>query len=401
MSAAPVPPTRAVLIRIVVALGVVQIITWGILYYSIAVLAAPIAGDLLLSQSTVFAAFSAALAVSGLASPRVGRAIDSHGGRRVLTAGCVLGALAFALIATAAGPLTLFAGWALVGVANAACTYDAAFPALSQLAGSSYRKALTALTLFGGLASTVFWPLAWMLEAHAGWRLTCFALAAILLLIAAPLCWFALPDARRTPARDTPDEHPPAPAPRAGGAAFMWLAASFALGAFVVSAVGAHAVGALAASGLNPQTAILAASLIGPMQVIGRMLEFAAGARVSPLQVGKAAFIVSFAGMLMLWLAGLSPWLAFGFAACYGMANGVMTIVRGTVPGELFGRAAYGDTMGRLARPAFLAKAAAPLAIALLVADGSGYDTMGAVLAAITALALGAFLAANATARRK
>lgn len=398
-AAAPALPTlpRALLARVVVVLGLSQIATWGSLYYAIAVLAGPMADDLGLPRSLVFGAFSAALVVSGLASPHIGRAIDRHGGRRVLAAGTLTGAAALAVVALAQGPATLFAGWLLAGVALAATTYDAAFPALSQLAGPAYRKALTALTLFGGLASTAFWPLAWAIEQHAGWRPAWGVFAAILLCVVLPLFWFGLPDPARQPDGKADEGHPAAtatPTPRVHGAAFAWLATAFTLGAFVFSAIGAHGVGALAASGLRPETAILAASLIGPMQVAGRVLEFAFARHVSPLRVGTLAFAFTLAGMLMLWTADLSPWLAFGFAVCYGAANGVMTIVRGTVPAELFGRAAYGDTMGRLARPAFIAKAAAPLAIALLVADGDGYGAMALLLTGIMALALGAYLAA-------
>lgn len=193
---APALPTlpRALLARVVVVLGLSQIATWGSLYYAIAVLAGPMADDLGLPRSLVFGAFSAALVVSGLASPHVGRAIDRHGGRRVLAAGTLTGAAALAVVALAQGPATLFAGWLLAGVALAATTYDAAFPALSQLAGPAYRKALTALTLFGGLASTAFWPLAWAIEQHAGWRPAWGVFAAILLCVVLPLFWFGLPD---------------------------------------------------------------------------------------------------------------------------------------------------------------------------------------------------------------
>lgn len=392
---APAVP-RALLVRVVVVLGLSQIATWGSLYYAIAVLAGPMAEDLGLSRSLVFGAFSAALVVSGVASPHVGRAIDRHGGRRVMAVGTLIGAAALALVALAREPALLFGGWLLAGVALAATTYDAAFPTLSQLAGPVYRKALTALTLFGGLASTAFWPLAWSIEQYANWRTAWGVFAAILLCVVLPLLWLGLPDPAWRPDGGQDGAQPttgtaPSSVHRA---AFVWLAAAFTLGAFVISAIGAHGVGALAASGLNPETAIVAASLIGPMQVAGRVLEFVFARHVTPIRVGTLAFVFTLAGMLMLWAAGLSPWLAFGFAACYGAANGVMTIVRGTVPAELFGRAGYGDIMGRLARPAFIAKAAAPLVIALLLDDDNGYGAMAPMLALTMALALAAYLAA-------
>ncbi len=390
---APALP-RALLARVVVVLGLSQIATWGSLYYSIAVLAGPMADTLGLSRSLLFGAFSAALVASGLASPWVGRAIDRLGGRRVLGGGCVLGAAALGLLALAQGPLTLFAGWLLAGLAMAATLYDAAFPALSQLAGSAYRKALTALTLFGGFASTVYWPLAWYLEGAFGWRITLGVFAAILLLVL-PLLWFGLPRSFTPDTRPAGETSAVAPAPAsAGGPRFLWLCTAFAVSAFAISAIGAHAVGALAATGLSAEQAILAASLIGPAQVAGRVAELVFARHLVPVRVGMLSFSSMLVAMLLLWAAGVTPWLGFAFALLYGVANGTMTIVRGTVPAELFGRDAYGSIMGRIARPAFLAKAAAPLAVALLLADGNGYGLMALLLAGIMVLALGAYLAA-------
>jgi hypothetical protein len=45
-----------------------------------------------------------------------------------------------------------------------------------------------------------------------------------------------------------------------------------------------------------------------------------------------------------------------------------MTIVRGTVPAELFGQREYGALLGRLAQPQFIAKAIAPLALTFVFA---------------------------------
>lgn len=385
------------LLRVVPALGLAQIITWGSLYYSIAVLAGPMAQGLQIPLAQVFGAFSAALAISGLVAPWVGRAIDRHGGRSVLSCGALLASVALALIASAEGPLLFFVGWALAGAAMAATLYDAAFSALSQVAGSRYRQALTALTLFGGFASTVFWPLSWALEDALGWRLTLGVFAFLQLLVCVPLFRFALPSVAsvdHTP--PTPDQTKQATITAPSGSGFLWLAGAFTLGAFVFSAVGAHIVAALQASGLDAETAILAAALIGPMQVAGRILEFSFARHVPARKVGIAAFSTLLVSLLLLSFATGTPWAAFGFALCYGLANGVMTIVKGAVPAELFGQAGYGALMGRLARPAFLAKASAPLAISLLLADGVGYAAMAPSLAGLMALATLSYLAALA-----
>ena len=151
--------SRAILFRLVPALGLTQIISWGALYYSIAVLGASIRDELGLSAAALFGAYSLSLLLSALTAPLAGRAIDRYGGRLVMSVGSVTAALALFAIAHAHSAVTLYAAWALAGIAMAMTLYDAAFATLSQHAGTSYRTALTALTLMGGLASTAFWPL--------------------------------------------------------------------------------------------------------------------------------------------------------------------------------------------------------------------------------------------------
>jgi predicted MFS family arabinose efflux permease len=376
------------LMRIVPALGLFQIVAWGSLYYSIAVLADPMAETFGVSRAFVFGAFSASLAVSGLFAPWVGRLIDRHGGRHVLMTGVLTGALALTVIAVAPNPPIFLIGWILAGIAMAATLYDAAFAALTPLAGTRYRRALTVLTLFGGLASTLFWPLSWYLESVAGWRMTLLTFAGLHLLVCLPLLWLALPRAasvRPGPRGTTVGAARPT---SAYGTRFLWLATAFSLSAFVFSAIGAHVVAALGAVGLEPGTAIAAAALIGPMQVAGRIAELLVADRVTAIRVGFIALVLIMLSLVLLWLAPGMPWLAFAFALGYGAANGVMTIAKGAVPAELFGRDGYGTIMGRLARPAFLAKAAAPVLISLLLVGGMSYALMPLLLAGLMLLAV-------------
>ena len=171
----------------------------------------------------------------------------------------------------------------------------------------------------------------------------------------------------------------------------MLLAAAFTLNAFVFSAIGAHVVGALGDAAGDLAQAVGIAALIGPLQVTGRILEFSFARRLSAVRVGMISFAATALAMLLLWAAGWSTWLPYAFVLLYGSANGVMTIVRGTVPAELFGRADYGSLMGGLARPAFFAKAGAPLLAAMFLAGSGNYPAMALWLAGISGLALLAF----------
>src|SRR5205814_4665826 len=173
--------------RVVPALGVAQIISWGTLFYAIAVLGSAMRDELKTSDVIVFGSFTCGLFVSGIVSPWVGRRIDARGGRVVLAGGSLVGALACITLALSGGPITLLAGWVLAGVASAACLYDPAFAALHRISGVSYRHAVTALTRFGGFASTVFWPLPQYLLDTIGWRAAFGVYAGLHALVCLPL----------------------------------------------------------------------------------------------------------------------------------------------------------------------------------------------------------------------
>jgi predicted MFS family arabinose efflux permease len=348
---------------------VAQIVSWGTLFYTIAVLGTAMRADTGVSDLWLFGSFTAGLFLSGIVSPPIGREIDARGGRRVLVAGSLLAALASCVLGFAQGPVTVLAGWLLAGVAMAACLYDPAFATLHQMAGASYRRSVTALTLFGGLASTVFWPLSQFLLDTLGWRQTFCVYAVLHLIVCLPIHALAVPAGRPAVA---PHAVTGTAGPAHAGPVFWWLATALSFAAFIGSAVAAHLIGILTATGLSARDAVLVGSLIGPMQVAGRIMEFAFSRHVRTIAIGTFAFALM-AAALAIFTQVRGVWIvALAFVIPYGWANGIMTIVRGTVPAELFGHREYGALLGRLALPQFVLKAVAPFALALLfLADPS------------------------------
>ena len=395
----PDPARSADLRRVVPALGIAQIISWGTLFYAIAVLGAAMREELKTNDIVLFGSFTCGLFASGIVSPWIGRRIDAHGGRGVLAAGSVIGALACMTLALSRGPVTLLIGWILAGVASAACLYDPAFATLHRISGASYRRSVTALTLFGGFASTVFWPLSQFLLDTMGWRATFGVYAAMHALICLPLHAIFIPRDRALPPSLTSLGKAREIDSVSSGAAFVWLASALAVATFISSALSAHLIGLLTSSGLTARDAVLIGSLIGPMQVAGRVMEFAFARHVRTLLVGTLAFALLAASLLVLTQVRGVWIVALVFALLYGGSNGVMTIVRGTVPAELFGARAYGALLGRLAQPQFIAKAIAPLALTLVfVIDASRVVSLW-TLVACGALALYAYRRAVSASR--
>jgi MFS family permease len=379
--------------RIIPALGIAQIISWGSLYYSIAVLASPIQSSLGISQTWLFGAFTIGLLASGAASPLAGRLIDERGGRNVLAAGSLIGAFAFLALALAQGAATFVFGWVLGGVAMAATLYDPAFATLHQLSREHYRRSVTALTLIAGFASTTFWPLTSWLNGSVGWRTTFGVFALLHLTVCLPLHWFMVPQRKGS----TPSKAPDSTFANEGGAqsaSYYWLAGAFSIAMFVVAVVFAHLIEMLKARGISAGDTILVGSLIGPMQVAARVVEFSLARHARATRVGIVAFGMFAAAILVLAFAAQNLWWAVVFAILFGASNGVMTIVRGTAPAELFGQRQLGALLGRLARPAFIAKAIAPVIFAALLAHGVSAGWAEAGLALVAVFGFASFLAA-------
>ena len=385
--------------RIIPALGIAQVISWGSLYYSIAVLASPIQTSLGISQTWLFGAFTIGLLVSGAASPAAGRLVDERGGRNVLAAGSLIGAVAFFALALAQNATTFVFGWVLGGVAMAATLYDPAFATLHQLSREHYRRSVTALTLIAGFASTVFWPLTSWLEGGVGWRATFGIFALLHLTVCLPLHWFMVPLRKATAHHETA-ESPAANENSTQSASYYWLATAFSIAMFVMAVIFAHLIEMLKARGISAGDAILVGSLIGPMQVAARVVEFGLARHARATRVGIVAFGMFSLAILVLAFAGQSLWWAVVFAILFGASNGVMTIVRGTAPAELFGQRQLGSLLGRLARPAFVAKAIAPVMFAALVAHGVTEDWAEVGLAVVAVLGFLSFAAAVRAAGR-
>jgi hypothetical protein len=374
---------------LVLGLGVGQIISWGALIYSIAVLGSPMAEEFGVSSTMIFGAFSASLVVSGLVGPQVGRFLDRQGGRPVLVAGSLAASGSLMALAAAPSVTVFFLAWILAGIARAMTLYEAAFATLSQHTGRSFRNSVTAVTLLGGLAGTVFFPLSLLGLEHLGWRGTLAGFAGAELLICLPLHLWCIPSGtgRRSITDEPPQGSTTVAAPSSPTASFAALSTSFALSAFITSAIAVHVVNLLQARGLGLTDAVFVASLIGPMQVTGRLLEFAAGRRFSSVAIGGATLVLLVASLMTLSVAAQFS-TAILFALAYGCANGIQTIVRGTVPAELFGRQGYGNMVGRLAAPSFIARAVAPIGLAVCASPRLGLDFSVPLLIAVATLAL-------------
>jgi MFS family permease len=380
----------------VAALGVTQIIAWGTTLYALGVLGKPIATDTGWSQGLVFGGLTVGLLTSAAVSALVGRLLDRHGGRAIMSIGSIVMAFGLVLLSLVTHPYAYLAVWVLLGVAMRLSLYDAAFAALVQVAPSRGRRAISYLTLFGGFASSIFWPIGYALNGAVGWRQTLLIFAAMNIAICLPVHWVGL--ARRE-AIALPDPGPSAAgnAPVASATlegtsrtiAMALFSLIVAASAVVFGALAVHLVPILQATGLAATSAVLLASMKGVAQVVGRLWDLTLARAWHPIDVGRVSVACIPLSFLVLMLGGANFWAALVFTLLFGIANGLVTIMRGSVPLALFGPAGYGEVLGVLATPYLLLAAVAPGAFALIV-ERYGYGVGEAILMAAGALSLAA-----------
>jgi MFS family permease len=363
-------------------LCVTQVLSWGTLYYAFSVLLGAIGAGHGWGVAEMVGAFSVALLVSGICAYPAGKLMQRFGGRVVMSAGSVVGAGAMLVVAFSPTLLGFYGGWALAGMAMAGTLYEPAFAALAGIYAGDYKRAVTFVTFAGGFASTVFWPLTERMVVWAGWQGTLVVYALLHLLVCLPLHWFGLPAVVGAAAQ--------APVRMAGlvrEPRFLLLAGSLTMYATVFSVVSVHLVPLLQAKGATLQHAAWMAAVAGPLQVVGRLIEFRYGGGWSARRTGVLSLAAFVPALLLLMLRPVPVGVLLLAIGVYGMANGIMTIVRSVIVVELFGREQYAQVSGALAAPATLARAGAPFLASLLLAWAGGYGEVLGVLVGVAVLA--------------
>lgn len=377
------------------ALALAQLVSWGAIYYGFSLFVVPMEAELHWDRTSINGALSLGLLVSGLAAYPIGTWIDRHGGRLVMSLGSALGAALLAVWCFVEDLGVFYAIWIGLGLAMAATLYDPVFVVVTRSFPRDYRTRITALTLVGGFASTVFIPLTQVFVDWLGWRHALIALALCNLLVSLPVHALLLRDRDRLDKEETPAQPgarslEDAALRRALRHPVFWsLALCLTAYYATFSAMTFHLIPLLTERGASSAVIVSAYATIGPAQVAGRIVLLAFPGGFSTAIAGRVALLALPSSMLLLIFFPSSTVAVFAFAALYGAGNGVLTIVRGTAVPDLMWREGYGAINGALALPANIAKAAAPFGAALIWSLSGGYDAVlwsiftGAVVAAL------------------
>lgn len=376
--------------RAIVCLGLTQLIGWGVTFYLIGALGPAMTADLGWNAATVYGGFSAAIVTMALVSPLAGAAVDRWGGHRVMPVGAVIAAAGCALLAAAHHVPVYFLAWLLLGLGMRLCLYDAAFASLARAAGPTARRPMSQITLFGGLASTVMWPVGHALSDALGWRGAVFVYAA-LALATVPL-YLALPRDHYTASASTAKQTSTgltctSKERRLAGTLYAVIAM---LTNFLAAGNAAHLISLLSGLGLASAAAVSVAALWGVGQFTARVADVTLGSRLHPLTLTLAVAALLPLCFLLALLSRGNLYATAAYALLYGACNGLLTITRGTLPLALFDFRSYGTLVGALLIPSFLLTATAPVAYAFVI------DTYGASTAMALSIVLAAAIAAAA-----
>ena len=358
--------------RLVLWLSLAQLITWGSVFYTFALLLAPVERELGLTRAQSSLAFSLALLAEGVIAYPVGRWIDRGHERAVMTIGSLAVAAGLAWHAFLHSLAAFYAVWLLLGAALAATLYTPVFAVVTRRYPGDFRRAIITMTFLGGLASSVFIPLTAWLIAQFGWRNALLVLAALHLLVCAPLHAICLRDAPPpTPVVARAGAHSPQALLRS--APFL-LIAVFVVGMMAITAaVPPHLISLLRESGLPEAWVIAIPAAIGVMQVFGRLLLYFFEHR---FDLHLANRLIPF--LLPLALAALvtgaaSPAAGLLFVLLYGIGNGMLTIVKGTAVAQYVSREHVASLNGALGLPQAISRAVAPLLLGVLWSREVGY----------------------------
>ena len=389
--------------RLVIAvLGLAQILGWGTSFYFPAVFAPPILEDTGWPLGFIVGGTSIGLLTAGLVSPQIGRLIDRYGGRPVLLSSSVLHAAGLVGVGLAPSLPVYLIAWVVIGLGMGAGLYDAVFSALGRMYGSEARNPIANLTLVGGFASTICWPLSAFMIDHMGWREACFAYAVLHLLLSLPLQALVLPRAGKRDVSVTEDGGPdPRFASRIPreGAIFSLLALVLSLTAGIGSIVIVHLMIFLEARGIDPAAAVALGTLFGPAQVAARVVERLFGSRYHPVWTMIASCTLMAIGLTLLSVQ--APALPL-IILIYGGGYGISWIGRGTLPLALFGPERFPRLMGKLAFPSLIVQALAPSAGALTIEAFGTAATIGMLtaLAIVNVVLIGALWTLSRTQSR-
>ena len=376
-------------------LAIAQTLVWAGFYYLFPALLLRWETELTWSKTELTAAITLAILISALFAPLAGRIIDIGKGALMMTLSSFLGAICLIWLSLVTAKAEFYLIWALLGAIMAGCLYEPCFALITRAKQGQAKQAIIIVSLVAGFASTICYPGIHSLSESFGWRTAVQVFAMVIIFLATPLMWMGASVVERNgqsaptilnQAGDRPRSFLTTPT-------FWFLAMAFFLLAIVHGVTIHHMFPLLADRGIAADTAVIAASFIGPMQVAGRLAMMAAERRISVTGITAGCFL--FVALAIVFLTGTAETstLLVGFVVLFGSAHGVVSIVRPVIARNILGGKNFGAKFGAMALFYLAGSASAPY-LGSLIWNFGGYDRLLIVLIALTLSGLVLYLVA-------
>lgn len=366
------------------ALGMTQIIGYGTLYYSFSILAPDMAKDFRLPQDWLFGLLSVALLAGGLLAPQAGKWADRYGAGRLMVPGSLVAALSLASAAVSSHPTVFAASLIVMELSSCFVLYSTAFAAIVQVGGSGSQRNIVHLTLIAGFASTLFWPLTSVLQESLGWREIYLLFALVNLLVCLPIHWWISrfpPEVEERLSALAPDSSVSSDVRMGHGRdVFLLMLGGFAVQGFVLASILVHMVPLLGALGVGA-SALMVSALFGPSQVASRLINMVFGGRLPQTVLATLSAALLALALAVLLAAETHPVRLAVFAILFGLGSGLASIVGGTLPLELFGKAGYGARLGWVTGARQFSSALAPFVFAVILASLGPQEAVATTIA--------------------
>lgn len=357
--------------RAIIGLGLTQIIGYGTTYYLLGLMGEVIRADLGLSSTVLLSGVAITLLASAVFGPAAGRWQDQLGSNVPMALGSILMGIGLLILSRAEDSALYFVGWSFIALGSPTSLYSACFTALAHMAGRNARKAIIYLTLIGGLASSIVWPITAWLMTVMDWRAIVLLFGGLNILLCAPLHALLLDGKKaHTEVGASPEKIPPGLPQQAQMRAFILLTTMLAVISLVGNAWSMLVFPVLAGLGFTFKDAVLIASLVGIFQVLGRIGELVSSSKHSPLRTAEISNLLYLTGFVMLIVWKGAFFAGIIFAAAYGAANGLNTIVKGTLTLAIFGSHGYGERLGKVTLIPGISAAIGPMLGGFIIEKG-------------------------------
>ncbi|QWW69974.1 MFS transporter [Rhizobium sp. WYJ-E13] len=374
---------RVILLPLIV-LSIAQLIGWGAVSFP-AVVSRDMAADLKIDISTVFAGTTVFYVTMGACAPFLSRLFTSIGARPVMIAGTIMSAFGLTLVSLSHSPISYFLGWLVLGAAGSASLTTPAHILLNEIAGRKAARAIGGLALVSGLFGTVFWPLTSFLSQDIGWRGTCQAYAAVMIVVCLPLYVFGLPRRNKAAVEITAATY--RRSAKAHDRTFYLIVAAIALNAFITFGFSSIMIELLKAEGLNPAQALAYGSALGIVQIFARGLNIVGEKRWDGVTIGVASSAILCLSLIILQVAQGSATAIAIFLVLYGVSSGALAVARSTIPLVFYDKGEFAKALSRIALPLnWISAISPPVLISLMTSLGSRAVLMLCLLCSCSAI---------------